>query len=62
LVKRAETVQVHFTHEGEGLKAQGRLRGRNVYMESYMVDYGEGFMVSGIFIKPTSKRWAWRKF
>ena len=27
LVERAKTVQVHFTHEGEGLNAQSILRG-----------------------------------
>ena len=27
LVERTETVQVHFTHEGEGLKVQRRLHG-----------------------------------
>ena len=35
LGERAETVQVHFTLGGEGVKAQ-----RKVYMESYMADYG----------------------
>ena len=39
LAERAEIVQVHFTHEGEGLKAQRRLHGWKVYMESYMADY-----------------------
>ena len=27
MIERAETVQVHFTYEGEGLKAQRRLNG-----------------------------------
>ena len=40
LVERAETVQVHFTHKGEGLKAQRTLHGWKVYMESYIPDYG----------------------
>ena len=45
LVQRADTVQVHFTHQGEGLKAQRRLHEWKVYMESYMADYGYGCMV-----------------
>ena len=40
LVERPETVQVHFKHEGKGLKAQRRLHGWKVYMESYVADYG----------------------
>ena len=39
LVERAETVQIHFTREGEGPKAQRRLHGWKVYMNSYMADY-----------------------
>ena len=39
LVERAETVQVHFIHVGEGLKAQRKQSGWKVYMESYMANY-----------------------
>jgi hypothetical protein len=40
LVEKAETVQVHFTLGGEGLKAQKKVHGWKVYMESYMADNG----------------------
>ena len=43
--RKGGAIQVHFTHEGEGLKAQRRLHGWKVYMESYMADYELGFMV-----------------
>jgi hypothetical protein len=40
LVKRVETVQVHFTHEGEGLKAQRKTSWIKIDMESYMAEMG----------------------
>jgi hypothetical protein len=40
IVEKAETAQVHFTLGGEGLKAQKKVCGWKVYMESYMADYG----------------------
>ena len=59
LVERAETVQVHFTCEGEGVEAQRRLHGWKVYVESYI---NKVSWSPGIFVKPSSTRWAYRKF
>ena len=43
--KRAETVQVPFTLEGEGLRTQRNNHGWKVYMNSYIPDHGQCFMV-----------------
>jgi hypothetical protein len=36
LVQKAETIQVHFILEGEGLRDQRNYHGWKVYMESYV--------------------------
>ena len=41
LVEKAETFQVHFTLGGEGPKAQRKVCGWKVYMESYMAGCGQ---------------------
>ena len=45
LIEKAETIQVHFTLESEGLRAQRNYHGWNVYMDSYMIDCDYCFMV-----------------
>jgi hypothetical protein len=39
LVKKVETVQVHFTLEGEGLKVQKNYHEWKIYMSFYMANY-----------------------
>jgi hypothetical protein len=39
LVEKDEVVQVHFTLEGEGLRAHKFYYGYKVYMKSYMANY-----------------------
>ena len=45
LVKKAETVQVHFTLEGKGVTAERNDHGWKVHVDSYMAHYGSCFMV-----------------
>ena len=61
--KKAKTVQVHFTLEGEGLRAKSNYHGWKVHMGSYMAGYINNVSCfSKIFVRPTSKRRAWLKF
>lgn len=40
LVEKAETIQIHFTLESEGLKVQRKFHEWKNYMKPYMADYG----------------------
>ena len=51
LVEKATTIQVHFTLEGEGLRAKRNFHGWKVFMDSYMVSW-----YAGICVNATSKR------
>ena len=43
LVEKVETVQIHFTLEGEGLSPQRNYRWWIVYIDSYIIDYRKWF-------------------
>ena len=58
LVKKAETLQVQFTSEGEGLKAQKII----MHKKSTWQTMNNVSLFTGVCSNPTSKRWAWHKF
>ena len=50
-VERGKVVQVHFTLEGGGLRAQRNYHGWKVYMDTYMADYRYCFMICWNFLR-----------
>jgi hypothetical protein len=53
---------VHFTLGGEGPKAQRKVRGEKSTWSCTWRNMDKGVWSTGIYVRPSSWRWAWRKF
>jgi hypothetical protein len=56
LVEKAETVQVHFTLEGEGIRAQEIIMNKKSTWDLTWQTMDNGSWSTKILVRPTSKR------